>query len=111
LKSRSASPTEVALDIFRPIHALRTISTHRIIYPNSELSEAQKMNLHFLTSAVTIRSPQNPEHLIPPRQLEGSRCALRDESTETRKNLCCASRVSPKGRYRPLVCVDDVMNL
>jgi hypothetical protein len=36
------------LDIFCPIRALGTIATHRIIYPNSELSEAQKMNLHFL---------------------------------------------------------------
>ena len=35
-------------NIFCPIHGLGTVSTRRIICPNSELSEPQRINLHFL---------------------------------------------------------------
>jgi hypothetical protein len=54
-----------------------------------------------------IRSPENPGHLIPPRQLEGSRCALRDESTDTRINYFRCAPESPQGALPPLGCVDD----
>jgi hypothetical protein len=54
-----------------------------------------------------IRSPENPGQLIPPRQLEGSRCALRDESTDTPKIISVALPSLPQGALAPLGCVDD----
>jgi hypothetical protein len=57
-----------------------------------------------------MRSVQNPEHVIPIRQLKGPRCALRDESTDTRKRIFIALPSLPQGAWPPLDAWMKLMN-
>jgi hypothetical protein len=87
--SKPALPTEVALigDLGTSAAPLTTLEPSRLIessIPTENHRNRKRQIRTSITAAVTIRSVQYLEHVIPPGQVEVPRCALRDEPNDTR---------------------------
>jgi hypothetical protein len=91
--------------LFNPLEPSRLMESS---IPTQNYRNRKRQIRGSLTGTMTSRSVQNPEHVIPPRQLEGPRCASRDESSKTRKAIFVALPSHTQGELPPLGCVIDV---